>query len=749
MFDRTAATEHLRWAFGDNAGYLALGLLNRTTGKMTHRFYKWPTQRGRAIADMELMVDHAGDRRIEIFYCPLLRSRPERSADNTPPNVRVVWVDIDKPIDDDMKQRLMSWGARLVSSGTPGNFHVYFKLNRELTAGEHRGLNIALREMLGGDPKLISSNALLRVPGTVNHKTTPPRGVTTVYACRRTVPVERLTGEITAVTGRPVDMTAETVRVPRTAASAWRKVPVRALLRRGAVRSLVRMDAAVAIERWGGKRYAAVNAVVGDLIDMGLTDDQIHTLMDEFPAAVEKQNDERGYDVHVDVARIIAKRMHRGDGEAAGYGGGDGDGDDGVFESVPETGLSADAWKIVQRKRAEREANHFIAAERFNPPPDAVTVDAGTALATPPTEHKYVIDRLAQAHHNVIITAQYKTGKTTFLCNVARSLTEGSKFLGEFEVNTKVLGGGGGSSSGGGSSGTVVGHWNIEMDADELMDDYVRPAEFKVPANLYVASLRGYAVNLMTDTGKSWAVEWLASRGVRVWTIDSLARVARMAGVSENDNDEMLGLFAAIDEVKVAAGVPVCFVITHTGRAIMEEGSERARGATAIDDWPDARWTMTRDGSLRYLAVDGRGVGLPTTRVDFDESSKRYVLGSGGRAENKFAGVMEYIQKLIGEAPGKLNTRAIIKEAQRGGPVGARNRDKIMDALKEGVECGFFVTRPGTRANEKLWWPAGADSRVDSDVDMAVDGGKKTAGGATAVVLDMSRGRRSRGHVRG
>jgi hypothetical protein len=710
-FNRAEAAEHLRWAYGTNTGFVAVGLLNRDTGKMTHRFYQWPIQRGRLLTDIQSVV--SSDKRVEVFYCPLLRDNRERSIENAPTNVRVVWADIDKPITDDQRERLIAWGARLIESGTTGNYHVYFKLNRELTAGEHRGINIALREWLGGDPKLVSSNALLRIPGTVNHKHTPATDVRVGVASRRTVDLTRLTGVLADVTGHAVNVHTEQVR-PTRADKAWKKVKVGHLLRQGRIRSTVRMSTTAAIDRWG-KRYHAVNGAVGDLVEYGLTDDQIHTLMDEFPAAVDKENDERGYDVHADVARILAKRFNGGAGGDGAERGSDIDGD-GIFEAVVETGLSSDAWKIVQRKRADFEANQFIATERFISPPADVSWDAGYALANPPTEQKHLIDGIVGVDHNVIVTAQYKTGKTTFVVsNLLRSLTDGVPFLGERDVHiTDDV------RAGSGMGGLIAGHWNCEMTARELVDDYIRPAEFKQPDNLYVANLQGYGMNLLSDKGKEWAVEWLSTRGVKVWAIDSLARIARMAGVNENDNGEVMHLLTTIDEIKQQAGVPVCFVITHTGRAVMDEGSERARGATVVDDWPSARWIMTRDGALRYLAVDGRGVGMETTRLNFDEATRRMTLGTGGKEMNKFTSAIEVIQTLVRENEGVFNKNALARECQKAGVLGS-NRTKVMECIKEAVDAGFVAEKPTGRGKERVYiMPVVAD------------------GGARARTLEMS-----------
>ncbi len=40
---------------------------------------------------------------------------------------------------------------------------------------------------------------------------------------------------------------------------------------------------------------------------------------------------------------------------------------------------------------------------------------------------------------------------------------------------------------------------------------------------------------------------------------------------------------------------------------LQEQGIERARGATALDDWADRRWVLVKhDGQDRYLCAEGR-----------------------------------------------------------------------------------------------------------------------------------------------
>jgi hypothetical protein len=342
----------------------------------------------------------------------------------------------------------------------------------------------------------------------------------------------------------------------------------------------VSMDTDEARGRFGS-RHEAVWAVTGDLIKADLTPDEIHSLMDAFTPGREKEDEERGYSIHTDVARRIASHEQaKGKLEKAVERGSD---DGSAFEELSDEEIAAYGptnplvRRILASREATREADAYEAAARFSAPPDDVSWCVADALTTPPAVKPYLIHGLAGVNHNILITAEYKTGKTAFtLATLAKSLCDGEPFAGAEERAVPA-------------EGRIVGHWNCEVDGTELLDDYVRPMGLNHPERLHVANLRGYSVNILTTQGKVWAVEWLKSRGAQVWTIDSLARLLRMAGVAEKENDEVLRVLMAIDEIKVEAGVDVCFVIAHTGRTEMEEGRERARGATVIDDWADAR----------------------------------------------------------------------------------------------------------------------------------------------------------------
>lgn len=679
--DKRAAGQYLDTLFGDRAGHVAVAYKDKGQSWQECQF-EWPKERSKLIGWADVHHD------ANIFVCPALRkdAHTRKKGDMQP--TRWLWADVDwqaVPGDkrEDVKARIADIGTYVVSSGSGDNVHVYVELSQPVEHVDFIKLNTGLRDYLYADNKQ-ADNSLLRLPGTTNWKT------------EQGSPVAARGGN-----GRKASKAALLKRrafrdakvIADAEATEWSFIEVEGLSRR--VRSWVTMPVDEAVARYG-TRHEAVWAITGDLIKRGLGPDEVHSLMDKFPAALSKAADENGYDVHRDVdkrfayaratAALTEEEVEHIEEEA--------------FELATEADDAEEYAARVQRlaaaelERSEaRKLARTMEAERaWSAPPADVSWSLHDVLSDPPQPAQYLIGippgakrGLCGVKHNVVITAQYKTGKTKFvIATIAKALADGEDFMGCVPVHTPV-------------GGVVVGHWNCEMDAAEMASDYVIPADIHNVKNLRGANLRGYRVNLLTPQGKRWAVQWLRGEianpdgsyppPVKVWTIDSLARLARMAGVSEKDNDEMFDLLMALDEVKVEAEVDVLFLITHTGRTPQEEGKERARGATAIDDWCDARWIMTNESGVRFLAVDGRGVGMDASPLVYDEATGHSDKGFGGREEVKADGAIETIVRLVKDSPGI--TQKALQDALRG-KMSART---VLNSIEDAIDANKVEIR--------------------------------------------------------
>lgn len=678
--------EYLNQMFGTAEGYVYMAYKAKDES-WQERHFQWPSERRKLAGWVRVHRD------ANLFIVPALRgSETRKKGDGI--NLRWLWADVDWekiPAErrEVVRKRIDQLGTYVVRSGSKAssgdyNVHVYVRLAGVVEVDEHYRLNTGLRDYLYADNKQ-ADNSFLRLPGTTNWKTARGSSVRVVGGHGKAFRPASL--------GKLQAFQKAARSVAGGAGGGWNAVDVKTVPQRA--RRLAKMQSDEAVGRYG-TRHKAVWAVVGDLHRLGLTEDQIHTLMDQFPPAEEKKADEHGaYDVHKDIDRRLAALRHAQaivDGEDTSHGSDDGSpfeelSDDEIRAMGPDNPM---VKKILARRQAVRDADAWEAQQRFIAPPDNVSWSAADRGKRKVNAANHLIKGVAGAKHNVVITAQYKTGKTAFtVATLAKSLVDGEQFLGELDVPTE---------------GRIVGHWNCEMDEEELWRDYVDPAGMAHPDRFHVANLRGYGVNLLSPVGKAWTVQWLRDRGVQVWTIDSLARLLRMAGVKEQENDAVLNVLMAIDEIKVEAGVDVCFVITHTGRAEQTEGNERARGATVIDDWADARWVMTRVKDDRFLSVEGRGVGMKTTVLDFNEDTKASSLGIGDKHDVRANGEGQTVLKIVQDNPGILKEPLTRRVCTALGCRPPRAREVIADVEEAGfIRIERVGTSRGGRASQKHW----------------------------------------------
>ncbi len=169
--DNSMMLAFLGACFGDSTGRLHVGVGSgphlADNGKYAHKAFSqhhfaWPDEARLAQREIQ-RASHESD----VYVCPYLMWADKRTP-AAAVALRLVHTDIDHgQLDPEKVQQLP--GAFAVSSGTPGNGHVYVPLAAALTAPQHRTLCKALGAYLGGGEK-ISANDLLRPPGTLNHK---------------------------------------------------------------------------------------------------------------------------------------------------------------------------------------------------------------------------------------------------------------------------------------------------------------------------------------------------------------------------------------------------------------------------------------------------------------------------------------------------------------------------------------------------------------------------------------------------
>lgn len=319
----------------------------------------------------------------------------------------------------------------------------------------------------------------------------------------------------------------------------------------------------------------------------------------------------------------------------------------------------------------------------LEPPPPQLTYSLAVAGEVVRTPRDFYVDQVFSRRHLVTLVGRYKSGKTTLAGNLVRCLADGEPFLGNLEV-TRPDG--------------RIGMWNGEMDPRDF-DDYLLGMKVRDARRIVIVHLQGYRINLLSDDGKEWAVNWLRDHEVEVWVPDPWSKICSWSGVDENDNTGVKQLQVRIEEVRREAGVTSVFMPVHPPRAEdgRDGGTPRARGASAMDEWPDALWTYSRDDDQRYLRVEGRGgVGLPETPLVFDEVTRQLtMLTDVTRRDLRQRTLADRILEVVTDNDG-LITSEIYTEV--GG-----DRNDVATALQRLEADRRIWHEPGDRARSKRW----------------------------------------------
>lgn len=667
--DKRAAGQYLDTLYGTAQGHVAVAYKDKGSSWQETQF-AWPRDRAKILGWAQVHQD------ANIFICPALRIDPHTRKKGDGTALRWLWADVDwqgVPHERraEIEARIKDLGSLVILSGSGTNVHVYVQLTHAVSGEEFAKLNTGLRDYLLADNKQ-ADNSLLRLPGTTNWKTEEGSAV-------------KISSSIISKQSPAALMKRRAFRDAKVSVdvegSAWEFVEVEGLPRR--MRAKLEMSVDEARARYGS-RHLAVLGVVRDLLKYQMGPDEIHSLMGKYPAALSKAAEENGYDIHLDIDRILA-RTAKVQAEAEQLVNDDDDMPEVSEEEHRQELITEGVTKELLRRDIRRHADMLEAIQGHTEPPDDASESLSDALSTPAEPVQYLIDGLVSATGTVVITGQYKSGKTHLMvASLITALADDEPFLGSRAVHVP-------------EGGVVVGHWNLEMSRLDLIDKYMRPAQFKNPKNVQIAHWQGYRVNLLTPLGKAGAIEWLKQRSVKVWTIDSWSQLCRMSGVDPNDNKEVGDLLDAVTEIKIQCGIEAVFLLAHTARSSSDNDKPGTRGASALDEGVDTRWMFTVDKSeVRWLQAEGRGTQMTGVSLDFDEETGRSVIGAVSRQSAAQDGMVQLIVHTLKDAKVPLNKGTLmakVKEVKR-----VSNR--AVDAgIVEALEGDWIIKHEGVGRN--------------------------------------------------
>lgn len=284
--------------------------------------------------------------------------------------------------------------------------------------------------------------------------------------------------------------------------------------------------------------------------------------------------------------------------------------------------------KAEQLYRAARRGNGEL------PPELASLTDL---LAEPDRPVRFRVDRLWPSGGRVVLAAQNKSGKTTLVGNIVRALADDEPFLGQFVVAPVER--------------IIV--LDNEMGRDQTRA-WLRDQGISNTGSVDVLNLRGRlsTLDILDPTVRS---EWAQRLGAAdVLVFDCLRPALDSLGLSE---DKDAGRFlVALDELCREARIDELLVVHHMGHS-----NERSRGDSRIEDWPDAKWKLVKEGAddpaaPRYFSAFGRDVDEPEALLAFDAENRHLRVVGGSRREARARSVESAVLAAVRENPGASQT---------------------------------------------------------------------------------------------
>jgi hypothetical protein len=346
----------------------------------------------------------------------------------------------------------------------------------------------------------------------------------------------------------------------------------------------------------------------------------------------------------------------------------------------PEEEPERDRWlrtQVEHRKtdlRADRLARAELAAE--DAPGIPPCFGGAEFLAQPDDEPVYRINQLWPAGGTVVLAAQFKSGKTTMVHNLVRSLCDGVSFLGRFQVDPPS-----------GSVFIIDGEMPARSARRWLAAQMIARAD-----RFTYQPIRGAAASfniLAPQIRGDWA-ERIAKAGTSILILDCLGPVVAALGLDESSGSDVGRFLAAFEQLLAEAGVAEACVVHHMGHQ-----GERARGASRLRDWPDAEWRLVREtedpGSPRFLSAFGRDADVPECGLDFDPATRGLRIAGGSRKAAKTERATPDLVAAVQSTPGCSQRDLEVALSA------AHSRNAIRDALKAAIAEKLIRREAGDR----------------------------------------------------
>jgi hypothetical protein len=202
---------------------------------------------------------------------------------------------------------------------------------------------------------------------------------------------------------------------------------------------------------------------------------------------------------------------------------------------------------LVKKELLKRRVKRTVDALERTPAVLPAVLTLRERLALPRPETTWRITDVQAAGHRVLLAAQFKAGKTTFVVNVIRSLVDGDQFLNRYAVAPVI--------------GTVA-LFDFEM-SDRQLDDWYRVHGILNDDRVLVIPMRGAAstFDIQDAHWREYWVQFLKEHEVKYLVLDCLRPVLDALGLNEHTET---GLFlTAFDQLLREAEIPEALVVHH------------------------------------------------------------------------------------------------------------------------------------------------------------------------------------------
>ncbi|WP_018119397.1 AAA family ATPase [Corynebacterium mastitidis] len=260
--------------------------------------------------------------------------------------------------------------------------------------------------------------------------------------------------------------------------------------------------------------------------------------------------------------------------------------------------VALEARRLAVHEEAKRQLDADRAAHTLANLTPPIPLPDFLAVQDPPVQ--WVLEGLQPVGTRALLAAQAKSGKTTMVANLIKSLADSEPFLGDFLNHF---------------DGTIT---LVDDELDErMLRRWLDRVGIAHPERIQVVPLRGRlgTFNITESNVRARWVEYLA--GTDYLILDCLRPVLDACGLDESRE---AGVFLnAFDELMVEAGIDSALVVHHMGHS-----TARSRGDSRIMDWPDALWRLVREepeepSSARQFSAFGREVDVPPQTVHYRE----------------------------------------------------------------------------------------------------------------------------------